>query len=57
MLTKETDLSGILRCDCITYSHLAHSEMMLKCIKIFFSPRNVFLRNRFLTAQRDWKNR
>lgn len=42
-LTKEADLSGILRCDCITYSHLAHLERMLMCIKIFFSIEMCFL--------------
>lgn len=51
-LTKETDLNGILRCDCSNSSHLPHSDRMLKWIKtLFFPPRNVFLRNRFPSVE------
>lgn len=48
---------GILRCDHISYSHLAHLEMILKCFTILFFPRNVFLGSGLLTAQRHWKTR
>lgn len=48
---------GILRCDHISYSHLAPLEITLTCFTILFFPINVFLGNRFLTAQRDWKTR
>lgn len=39
MLTRETDLSGILRCD----SHLPHLDMKLKCIKTIFFLEMCFL--------------